>query len=114
MIRNYSAVTGACMATRKSLFEEVGGFDVRLATDFNDTDYCLKLRERNYRVVYTPFCELFHFESQTAVRTSQNSEELQYFLSRWTSVVANDPHFNINLDRGSITFEPRPGVWPTN
>lgn len=112
VIRNYSAVTGACMATRRSLFEAVGGFDTRFAVDFNDTDYCLRLRERNYRVVYTPFCELFHFESQTSVRTSQNCEEVECFLSRWDSVIADDPYYNVNLDRASITFDPRPSVWP--
>ncbi|SON53692.1 Hyaluronan synthase [Hartmannibacter diazotrophicus] len=112
IIRNYSAVTGACMATKLSLFKEVGGFDTAFATDFNDTDYCLKLRAKGYRVVYTPFAELYHFESQTAVRSSQSPKEKELFLSRWSEVIANDPYYNRNLRRNSITFEPLEDAWP--
>ena len=112
IIRNYSAVTGACMATRRSLFELVGGFDTAFATDFNDTDYCLKLGQLNYRTVYTPFARLYHFESQTAVRSSQNPEEKALFKSRWVDVIAQDPYYNANLRRDSITFDPLPEAWP--
>ncbi len=112
LIRNYSAVTGACMATRRSLFNAVGGFDPCFPVDFNDTDYCLKLRELDFRVVYTPFCELVHFESQTAVRTSQDPGEVERFLSRWQAVLDRDPYYNPNLSRSSITFEPNRGAWP--
>ena len=63
LIRNYSAVTGACLATRRSVVAEVGGFDETFATDFNDVDFCLSVRSRGYRVVYTPYCELVHFEN---------------------------------------------------
>jgi GT2 family glycosyltransferase/glycosyltransferase involved in cell wall biosynthesis len=112
IVRNYSAVTGACMASRRSLFEEVGGFDLRLAIDFNDTDYCLKLGEKGYRVVYTPFCELYHFESQTAVRTSQNPKEKAYFLERWQRIIDRDPYYSINLDASSVTFEAKASAWP--
>ena len=112
IIRNYSAVTGACMATRRSLYEQVGGFDRGFATDFNDTDFCLKLRQLGYRIVFTPFARLYHFESQTAVRSHQNPDEKALFLSRWQSVIENDPYFNPNLRRDSITFEPFQHIWP--
>lgn len=112
IIRNYSAVTGACMATRRSLYERVGGFDRAFATDFNDIDFCLKLRQLGYRIVFTPFARLYHFEGQTAVRTEQDPHEKSLFLSRWREVIENDPYYNPNLRRDSITFEPLQRVWP--
>ena len=63
MARNYSAVTAACMMTRRKAFDEVGGFDERFPTDFNDVDYCLRLRRAGYRVVFTPWAQLYHHES---------------------------------------------------
>lgn len=110
-IRNYSAVTGACMATKKSIIREVGGFDDKFRIDFNDTDFCLRVREAGYRVVYNPFCELYHFESQTAVRSSQDPEEKDRFLDRWKAIIARDPYYNPNLRNDSITFEAKPSVW---
>lgn len=112
IVRNYSAVTGACMATKRSLYERVGGFDRAFAIDYNDTDYCLKLRSLGYRVVYTPFARLYHFESQTAVRTEQNPQEKALFLSKWKEVIQRDPYYNPNLRRDSITFEPLEHCWP--
>ncbi len=62
--RNYSAVTGACLLTRRDVFEEVGGFDEeRLPVTFSDVDLCLKMRRAGYRVVYVPFAKLYHHES---------------------------------------------------
>jgi GT2 family glycosyltransferase len=112
IVRNYSAVTGACMATRKSLYNRVGGFDERYATDYNDTDYCLKVREAGYRIVYTPFAELYHFESQTAVRTQQNPEERALFINRWRHVIDRDPYYNPNQARDRIDFCHDPRFWP--
>ena len=65
MARNYSAVTAACMLSRKAVFAEVGGFNERdLPVAWNDVDYCLRLREQRYRVVFTPYALLYHRESQ--------------------------------------------------
>src|SRR5581483_5264432 len=65
---NYLAVTAACLMTRRSVFEAVGGLSLRFATNYNDVDFGLKLRHAGYRVVYTPEAELFHFESATRGR----------------------------------------------
>lgn len=111
VIRNYSAVTGACMATKKSIIREVGGFDETFEIDFNDTDFCLRVREAGYRVVYNPFCELYHFESQTAVRSSQSPKEKDQFLRRWEAIIARDPYYSPNLRNDSTTFEAKPSVW---
>ena len=67
--RDCIAVTAACMMTRKSLFKELGGFDeVNLSIAYNDVDYCLKVREKGLRVVYTPDAVLYHYESVTRGR----------------------------------------------
>src|SRR5204863_7374526 len=60
--REWSMVTGAVLATRRSLLELIGGFDERFKLDFNDIDLCLRLRMLGYRIVYTPFAELTHYE----------------------------------------------------
>jgi len=103
-VRNYTALTGACMATRKSVIQELGGFDERLAIDFNDIDFCLKAVEAGYRNVYTPFCEFYHFEGKTTQRTSQNPAEVELFKSRWARYMERDPSYNPNFARDRIDF----------
>jgi GT2 family glycosyltransferase/glycosyltransferase involved in cell wall biosynthesis len=104
VIRNYSAVTAACIATRKSVLAQVGGFDEKLAIDFNDIDLCLKIVENGYRIVYTPYCTLFHFEGASAKRVSQNVEERKRFIARWSRYMENDPYFNPNFSRNRFDF----------
>lgn len=112
IVRNYAVVTGACMATRKSVLDEVGGFDTRFAIDYNDTDFCLSALAYGYRNVYTPFAELYHFESMTARRTSQNPAEVALFHQKWGAYMEQDPYYNPNLSMSHIDFrrkEPLPG-----
>jgi GT2 family glycosyltransferase len=102
IIRNVSAVTAACMLTRKSVFEEVGGFDENeFVIAFNDVDYCLKLRKKGYLVVYTPYAKLIHYESLTRgsddVKQTRFQEELNNLSDKWTSHIKSDSYFNINL-----------------
>jgi GT2 family glycosyltransferase len=104
LIRNYAAVTGACMATRKSVLAQIGGLDESFAVDFNDTDLCLKMLEAGYRVVYTPYAQLFHFEGVSAQRTTQNAEERRRFIARWPRYMENDPYFNPNFARDRFDF----------
>lgn len=104
LIRNYSAVTGACFATRKSVLAHVGAFDESFAVDFNDTDLCLRMLEAGYRIVYTPYCQLFHFEGASAQRHRQNEEEHRRFVTRWARYMENDPYFNPNFARDRFDF----------
>ncbi len=104
LIRNYAAVTGACFATRKSVLAQVGGFDESFAVDFNDTDLCLRILESGYRIAYTPYCQLFHFEGASAQRTKQNADEHRRFVSRWARYMENDPYFNPNFARNRFDF----------
>jgi len=95
IIRNYSAVTGAVMATRMDVVNKVGGFDELFAIDYNDIDYCLRTRYHGYRVVYSPYSCLYHFERSTAKRSEQNPKEKQLFCDRWKRVIESDPYNNL-------------------
>ena len=97
--RNCSAVTAACMMTRRSLFEELEGFDANLAVAFNDIDYCLRLRQKDFLVVYTPLAELVHYESKSRGH-SEDTTEAPFFRRRWRSLMlSGDPYYNRNLGR---------------
>lgn len=78
--------------------------DERFAVDFNDTDLCLKIIERGYRIVYTPYASLFHFEGMSARRTTQNPEERRRFVARWPRYMENDPYFNRNFAKNRFDF----------
>jgi GT2 family glycosyltransferase len=104
IIRNYSAVTGACLMTRREVFEEVGGFDeASLPVTFSDVDLCLKMRRAGYLIVYTPFAKLYHHESSSR-RLSVEPRETQVMRERWADVLANDPFYNPNLSRVRADF----------
>jgi O-antigen biosynthesis protein len=103
-IRNYSAVTGACMMTRRKVFEQVGGFDERFAIDFNDTDYCLRLRRAGYRIVFTPYAQLYHHESGTIGPRAQNRKAMEQMRNTWGDLVDRDPYYNPNLTKDSPNY----------
>jgi len=114
VIRNYSAVTAACMATRIDVIEATGGFDEQLAIDYNDIDFCLKAIQQGYDIVYTPYAELYHFEGTSIHRKSQDPREVELFQKRWSSFVERDPFYNPNLTRTRADFaiDPRVSGWP--
>ncbi len=98
-VRNYSAVTAACLMTRRALFEEFGGFDERFRFDFNDVDYCLRLRRAGYRVVFTPYAELYHHESATEGGRTWDPDDVEEMKRRWAVEYERDPYYNSNLTR---------------
>ncbi len=101
--RTVSAVTGACLMVKRSLWEQVGGFDVRLRVMYNDVDFCLRLRERGYRNVYTPLAELVHLHSASRSRHLLLPEDTRLFLERWKpSRRGFDPYVSPNV----LTFRP--------
>jgi O-antigen biosynthesis protein len=104
LIRDYSCVTGAVLASRRDVLSNVGPFDTRFASDFNDVDFCLRARARGYRVVYTPFSELYHFEGASLVRRTQDPTEVALFTDLWADVIARDPYYNPNLPRDRTDF----------
>jgi GT2 family glycosyltransferase/glycosyltransferase involved in cell wall biosynthesis len=104
LIRNYLAVTGACMATRMSLIDEIGGFDESFAVDYNDIDLCLRAHAAGYRNIYTPFARLYHFEGTTEVRSSSSEKEHELFVERWRGYMERDPYYNVNLTRQRLDY----------
>lgn len=102
--QDYSAVTAACMMTKKSIFEETGGFYEGLAVAFNDIDYCMKVRKAGKLVVFNPFAQLYHYESKsrgvedTPEKVLRFEREVETFRSRWPEILKNgDPYYNPNL-----------------
>ncbi len=97
IIRNCSAVTGACMMTRREVFHEAGGFDERYRIVLSDVDFCLRLRERGYLVVYTPEATLIHHESATR-GPGGPAEDIQTFRARWKDLLVDgDPYYHPEL-----------------
>jgi GT2 family glycosyltransferase len=102
--RNYSAVTGACLLTRRDVFNKVHGFDEeRLPVTFSDVDLCLKIRRAGYLIVYTPFARLYHHESGSRRRTVEPMET-GVMQERWAGVLESDPYYNPNLSRERADF----------
>jgi GT2 family glycosyltransferase len=102
--RNYSSVTGACLLTRREVFDEVGGFDEeRLPVTFSDVDLCLKMRRAGYLIVYTPFAKLYHHESASR-RRSVEALETEVMRERWPDLLERDPYYNPNLSRERADF----------
>lgn len=97
--RNCLAVTGACLMTRRAVFEEVGGLTTLLPLNFNDVDFCLKVHASGRRIVYDPDLILLHFESSSRDPEVKAWEEDQ-MTDRWQHLVAVDPFGNPNLRRG--------------
>lgn len=104
LMQDLSAVTAACMMVKRSAWEAVGGFEEKLAVAFNDVDFCLKVKEAGYLVIYDPYVEMYHYESKTRgtedtkdkVRRFQ--KEIEYMRSRWTKILRQgDPCYNKNL-----------------
>ena len=102
--RAYSAVTAACMMVRRSVFEELGGFDEKLGVAYNDIDFCLRAGRSGKKVIYTPYAQLYHYESRTRglELTKEKAErvrrETEIFQKRWSTLLRKgDPCYNPNL-----------------
>ncbi len=105
-VRNYSAVTGACMMTPTSIYREVGGFSEEFAMTFNDVDFCMKVRRKGLWTVYAPSVELIHMESQSRV-ASPDMDEVAWYHQRWAAEIVSDEFYNERfLTVGSPTFVP--------
>jgi GT2 family glycosyltransferase len=100
-IRNCSAVTAACMMVKKNVFDEVDGFDERYKIGFGDTDFCLKVQEKGYLNVYTPYAELYHHESATRGQTFEGDphpKDTRRLIKKWRKIIQDgDPFYNPNL-----------------
>lgn len=132
--QDVSAVTGACMMVKKSLYEELGGLSEDFAVALNDVDFCLRIREKGYLIVFTPFAELYHFESisrgsdlklsrrekaklqkeaekkgtSSAVSDANSdryNKEAALFKNKWKNVLEKgDPYYNVNFSLDRSDF----------
>ena len=112
--QDVTAVTGACLLVKKSLYDAVGGLDAGFAVSLNDVDLCLKLRERGLLNVFTPFAELFHYESASrglddkGEKAERYNKESERFRQKWKKQLeAGDPYYNPNfsLDRSDFSLK---------
>lgn len=102
---NCAAVTGACLMTRADVFREVGGFDESFPLNYNDVDYCMRLRQTGFRIVYTPHAVLTHFEGAT--KPGVFASELKAFQAKWGEHVS-DPYYNPNLNVETFDYRIKP------
>lgn len=113
IVQNLSAVTAACLAVRKEVFEQVGGLnEENLTVAFNDVDFCLKVREAGYRNLWTPYAELIHHESASRgaednpEKFARFQSEIAYMKNTWGESLLNDPHYSqwLTLDREDFSY----------
>ena len=112
--QDYSAVTAACMMVDANVYAEVNGLDPKFEVAFNDIDFCLRVREKGYLVVYNPYAELHHFESKsrgledTPQKMSRFNSEMEKFVKRWEKILEDgDPYYSPNLTLDSQDFSLR-------
>lgn len=117
LVQAYCAVTGACMAVTRKKYLEVGGLDEdNLAIAFNDVDFCLKLREHGYTNIWTPYAQLYHYESYSrgydhsdTIKHERFMNERDYMHKRWGKTLSSDPYYNPNMSRD---FDNLSLAWP--
>lgn len=104
LAQNLSCCTAACLMMSKKVYEEIGGLDENYAVAFNDVDLCMRIREKGYLIVFTPYCELYHYESKsrgledTPEKQKRFAGEVERFQKRWRKALDDgDPYYNPNL-----------------
>ena len=112
--QDLSAVTAACFMVSRAIYEEVGGMEEQLQVAFNDVDFCLKVRDKGYLVVYNPNVELYHYESKsrgledTPRKHARFEREVNFMKARWEKVLEKgDPYYNPNLTLVRGDFSPK-------
>ncbi|MBQ8945613.1 MAG: glycosyltransferase family 2 protein [Lachnospiraceae bacterium] len=113
--QDVTAVTGACLMVSREIYDQVGGLDESFRVSLNDVDFCLKCRHAGYLNVFTPFAELYHYESVSrgsdaeGASAARYNEESEHFRTKWKEdLEAGDPYYNPNfsLDRSDYTILP--------
>ena len=113
--RDYQAVTGACLAVRRQVFEQLGGFDEAYQVGYGDIDLCLRAVDAGYRVIYNPFARLLHHEGATRGLTQPPGDVLRASVRMYPRIQAGDPYFSPNLSRHSrLPAIAQPGETPAS
>lgn len=104
IVQNVSAVTAACLLVRRSVYDAVDGLNEEdLKVAFNDVDFCLKVREAGFRNLWTPYAELYHYESisrgaeDNPEKVARFNKEIEYMKKRWGDLLSHDPYYSPNL-----------------
>ncbi|MBD3839950.1 MAG: glycosyltransferase, partial [Epsilonproteobacteria bacterium] len=115
LAQNVSAVTGACLMVKSKIFKELQGLnEENLKIAFNDVDFCLRVQEKGYRNIFTPYCEAYHHESisrgveDSAEKVARFNSEIEYMQERHKEILKNgDPYYNPNLtlDREDFSLQ---------
>lgn len=111
LTQSLSAVTAACLLVRREVYDQVAGLDeINLKVAFNDVDFCLKVREAGYRNLWTPYAELYHYESisrgteDTPEKLARFQSEVAFMQNKWGSALKYDPYYNPNLTKDREDF----------
>lgn len=103
---NYSAVTAALLMVKKEVYDKVNGFEEELSVAFNDVDFCLRVREAGYLIVYDPRVEAYHYESKSRgaedspEKVARFQSEIEFMRNRWETLLKEgDPNYNLNFSR---------------
>ena len=111
-VQDFSAVTGACLLVKASVYDEVGGLDEQFAVAFNDVDFCLRVRDAGYRIAWTPYAELTHYESKSRGGDEKDpakaarfaAEQQRLYTIHGKENILDDPYYNPNLTRDREDF----------
>ena len=109
-VQDYSAVTAACLLVRAEVYDALGGLDEAFTVAFNDVDFCLRIREAGWRIAWTPYAELYHFESKSrgsdeqdpAKKARFDAERARLYARHGREKILHDPYYNPNL---SLDYE---------
>ena len=102
-VQNFSCVTAACLLCRADVYDEVGGLDEGFTVAFNDVDFCLRVRRAGWRVLWTPYAELYHYESKSRGLDTKGPAKERFegerrrLKERWGDALVHDPFYNPNL-----------------
>jgi glycosyltransferase involved in cell wall biosynthesis len=114
MVQNLSGVTAACLVVKRAIYNQVGGLDEKnLKVAYNDVDFCLKVREAGYRNLWTPFAELYHYESisrgyeDSPEKKARFYKETKFLVKKWGEKISTDPYYNENLTHSREDFSIR-------
>lgn len=108
LTQNMSAVTGACLVIHRQVYQDLGGLDTRFAVAYNDVDLCLRVRQAGYQNLWTPYAQLYHYESKSRGRANTPEKRAQFESEQammkevWGHILYRDPCYNPNL---SLEFE---------
>ena len=111
-VQDFSAVTGACLLVKTAVWDEVGGMDEAFAVAFNDVDFCLRVRDAGYRIVWTPYAQLTHYESKSRGGDEKDPVKARRFAAEQRRLydvhgkenILDDPYYNPNLTRDREDF----------